>query len=61
MYKVGRIEGISLANKRLLYIGELGDYDSNKHGAGYLNDFRFVPFQNVGFENEVQQYHKQHR
>ncbi|CAF3641045.1 unnamed protein product [Adineta steineri] len=40
---------------------ELGDYDINEHQSGYLNDFRFVPFQNSDFESEVQQYHKQHR
>ncbi|CAF0959126.1 unnamed protein product [Adineta steineri] len=40
---------------------ELGDYDSNEHRQGYLEDFRFVPFQNPEFENEVEQYHKQHK
>ncbi|CAF4402048.1 unnamed protein product, partial [Adineta steineri] len=40
---------------------ELGDYDINEHQSGYLNDFRFVPFQNSDFESEVQQYHKQYR
>jgi len=44
-----------------LSIGELGDYDVNGHQEGYLNVFRFVPFQNSDFENEIQQYHKQHR
>ena len=42
-------------------IGELGDYDPHEHSQGYLTDFRFVPFQNLEFENEVHQYHKQHR
>ncbi len=42
-------------------LGELGDYDSDEHRQGYLEDFRFVPFQNSDFENEVEQYHKQHR
>jgi hypothetical protein len=45
----------------LFFIGELGDYDANEHPQGYLTDFRFVPFQNLEFENEVQLYHKQHR
>ncbi|CAF1173306.1 unnamed protein product [Rotaria sp. Silwood1] len=40
---------------------ELGDYDSDEHRQGYLEDFRFVPFQNSDFENEVEQYHKEHR
>jgi len=43
-----------------LCVGELGDYDPNEHQQGYLNDFRFVPFQNLEFENEVEQYHQQH-
>ncbi|CAF4813817.1 unnamed protein product, partial [Rotaria magnacalcarata] len=25
---------------------ELGDYDPEEHRQGYLEDFRFVPFQN---------------
>jgi hypothetical protein len=45
----------------LHYLGELGDYDRDEHQQGYLEDFRFVPFQNVDFENEVEQYHQQHR
>jgi predicted DNA-binding ribbon-helix-helix protein len=40
---------------------ELGDYDVNEHPSGYLNDFRFVPFQNLEFENEVHLYQKQAR
>ncbi|CAF1154657.1 unnamed protein product [Rotaria sordida] len=40
---------------------ELGDYDSDEHRQGYLEDFRFVPFQNSDFENDVEQYHKEHR
>jgi hypothetical protein len=44
-----------------LYLGELGDFNPRQHGTGYLNDFRFVPFQNLSFESEVQQYHKQHK
>ncbi|CAF1044909.1 unnamed protein product [Adineta ricciae] len=40
---------------------ELGDYDPDEHQQGYLEDFRFVPFQNMEFENEVEQYHKQHK
>lgn len=48
--------------KQLMCIlGELGDYDSDEHRKGYLEDFRFVPFQNTDFEHEVEQYHKQHR
>lgn len=42
-------------------LGELGDYDPDEHQQGYLEDFRFVPFQNMEFENEVEQYHKQHK
>ena len=42
-------------------LGELGDYDSDEHRKGYLEDFRFVPFQNTEFEHEVEQYHQQHR
>ncbi len=53
-----RIEWNFLDN--YLSIGELGDYDPNEHQQGYLNDFRFVPFQNLEFENEVEQYHQQH-
>ncbi len=45
----------------LFILGELGDYDPDEHRQGYLEDFRFVPFQNPDFENEVEQYHKQHR
>jgi hypothetical protein len=45
----------------ILCVGELGDYDPNEHQDRYLSDFRFVPFQNSDFENEVQQYHEQHR
>ena len=44
-----------------IYLGELGDYDPDEHQQGYLEDFRFVPFQNMEFENEVEQYHKQHK
>ncbi|CAF2905605.1 unnamed protein product [Rotaria sp. Silwood2] len=40
---------------------ELGDYDPDEHRQGYLEDFRFVPFQNSDFDNEVEQYHKEHR
>ncbi|CAF1907927.1 unnamed protein product [Rotaria magnacalcarata] len=39
---------------------ELGDYDPEEHRQGYLEDFRFVPFQNPDFEKEVEQYHKEH-
>jgi hypothetical protein len=42
--------------KYFLYSGELGDYDQDEHRQNYLEDFRFVPFQ-----NQVEQYHKQHR
>ena len=45
----------------VIVLGELGDYDLNTHSKGYLNDFRFVPFQNLEFETEVQQHHQQHR
>lgn len=45
----------------LYFIGELGDYDPEEHRQGYLEDFRFVPFQNPDFEKEVEQYHKEHR
>ena len=44
-----------------VWLGELGDYDLEQHRPGYLEDFRFVPFQNTDFEQEVEQYHQQHK
>lgn len=48
-------------NSNSFCLGELGDFDPDEHRPGYLEDFRFVPFQNADFESEVEQYHKQHR
>ena len=61
LYKVRDLE-IQTATIFLRWIlGELGDFDPDEHRPGYLEDFRFVPFQNADFESEVEQYHKQHR
>jgi hypothetical protein len=40
---------------------ELGDYDSTKHRTGYLADCQFVSYQHIDMENDIEQYHKQHR
>ncbi len=56
-----KINLIKIFNFIFLSLGELGDFDPDEHRQGYLEDFRFVPFQNSDFENEVEQYHKQHR
>ena len=37
----------------IIVIGELGDYNSDEHRKGYLNDFRFVRFQNFDFEYQI--------
>lgn len=39
---------------------ELGDYNIEDHGSGYLSEFRFVPNQTEEFEREVELLHKQH-
>ncbi|CAF0878707.1 unnamed protein product [Adineta ricciae] len=54
-----RVVAIRLAS--YIVQSELGDYDVNAHHHGYLKDFRFVPFQNKDFEDEVELYHKQHQ
>lgn len=40
---------------------DLGDFNPDEHRSGYLNEYRFVPFQNCQFENEVEQFHRNHR
>ncbi|XP_015789248.1 band 4.1-like protein 3 isoform X2 [Tetranychus urticae] len=40
---------------------ELGDYDPEDHGPGYLREFRFAPNQNEELEEKVAELHQQHK
>lgn len=40
---------------------ELGDYNVEEHGPGYLSEFRFVPHQTDEMLREVEELHKKNR
>jgi erythrocyte membrane protein band 4.1 len=39
---------------------ELGDYDAEERGAGYLKGIRFAPEQDADLEDKVIELHKTH-
>lgn len=44
-----------------LLTAELGDYNVEEHGPGYLSEFRFVPQQTDEMLREVEELHKKNR
>lgn len=41
-----------------LFAAELGDYDSRRHGPGYVSEFRFLSNQTVELETRIAELHK---
>lgn len=42
----------------ITFTAELGDYDSRRHGPGYVSEFRFLNNQTIELEVRIAELHK---
>lgn len=52
---------IDLVDEIFFFLDELGDFRPDEHRKNYLSDFHFLPIQDVEFERQLEQFHKENR